>query len=230
MGVAHLNDRDLLAAAEQAINNSLASPVIMQSVGEYGYDEARFKVGSGLLTTAHASAGEQTGEFGDQLNATDAKDVAREAANDAYLPLFKVAKVAVKRAGDRSKLMLDGDRERAYNDWLAQVSTFYEQALLNPHILTELAEFNVTPEKLRAAQALLEPVKAARATQTTQIGVKQDATTAKNKALDDLETWLSTYLAIAEVALADHPQLLESLGKVVKSRRSSPPTAEPPTA
>ena len=238
MGVARLNDMELLLTADQVITNSLASPVIRQSVGEYGYDAARFQTGRDLLNTAQAFAGEQSGKKGDQLNATDSKDFAREAANDAYLPLFKVAKIAVKPAGDRSKLKLDGDRERGYNDWLDQVGTFYEQALINSSILAALAEFNVTPEKLRAAQSLLEPVKTARTTQTTQIGSKQDATVAKNKALDDLEDWLSTYMAIAEIALAQHPQLLESLGKVVKSRResrresrrSSPPTEPPANA
>ena len=48
--------------------------------------------------------------------------------------------------------------------------------------------------------------------QEKEKGQAQAATQKRDAALDDLQDWLSDYLAIAKVALEDNPQLLEGLG------------------
>ncbi|WP_335966382.1 hypothetical protein [Galbibacter sp. PAP.153] len=48
-------------------------------------------------------------------------------------------------------------------------------------------------------------------------GNKQDATKERNKSLMDLNTWMGHFYTIARIELKEHPQLLESLDKVVKS-------------
>ncbi len=45
---------------------------------------------------------------------------------------------------------------------------------------------------------------------------KQESIT-KNKAFKDLEKYMSSFYAVARIALENEPQLLESLGKLVKS-------------
>ena len=52
------------------------------------------------------------------------------------------------------------------------------------------------------------------------------------KTSEELAAWMSKYQAAAEVALDEHPQLLESLGWLVRNEppaASPPPVPEPPT-
>ena len=55
-------------------------------------------------------------------------------------------------------------------------------------------------------------IERANLTQEKEKGEAQAATKARDAALDDLQDWLSDYLAIAKVALEEDPQLLEGLG------------------
>jgi hypothetical protein len=48
-------------------------------------------------------------------------------------------------------------------------------------------------------------------------GESQDSTKAKDAAFAKLDDWMSEFYAVAKIALEDNPQLLESLGKFVRS-------------
>jgi hypothetical protein len=160
-------------------------------------------------------------QTGGQISAT--------AADAAYLRLFKVASVVIKDPGDRIKLVLNGNRNRSYKGWRDQVDMFYTHSLGNPGILSQLAEVNITVEKLEAGRALFEAAEAARDAQTNQIGNKQQSTVERDRALDELEDAVSDYLKIAEVALEDKPQLMESLGSLVRSSPAARAAADQPT-
>ena len=56
-----------------------------------------------------------------------------------------------------------------------------------------------------------------RAARVQSDGIAQNATKTKNSAFKELEKWMGAFFAIARIALEDEPQLLESLGKFVKS-------------
>ena len=45
----------------------------------------------------------------------------------------------------------------------------------------------------------------------------QEATKKKDAAFAKMDNWMSEFYAFARIALEDQPQLLEALGKVVKS-------------
>jgi hypothetical protein len=48
--------------------------------------------------------------------------------------------------------------------------------------------------------------------QLKEKGEAQAATEARDKALDNLQEWMSDYIAVARIALEDEPQLMEMLG------------------
>lgn len=48
-------------------------------------------------------------------------------------------------------------------------------------------------------------------------GESQDATKLKDTAFIELDDWMSEFYVVAKIALEDNPQLLESLGKFVRS-------------
>ena len=48
-------------------------------------------------------------------------------------------------------------------------------------------------------------------------GESQQATKDKNNAFDALDKWVVRFFKVAKIALEDKPQLLESLGKTIRS-------------
>ncbi|NLT49572.1 MAG: hypothetical protein GXX85_01480, partial [Ignavibacteria bacterium] len=48
-------------------------------------------------------------------------------------------------------------------------------------------------------------------------GESEDATKEKDAAFAKMDKWMSDFYAVARIALEDKPQLLEALGKIVKS-------------
>jgi hypothetical protein len=64
---------------------------------------------------------------------------------------------------------------------------------------------------------LITNVEIARSAYLREKGESQDATQLKDKAFANLDDWMSEFYAVAKIALEDSPQLLESLGKLVRN-------------
>ena len=127
--------------------------------------------------------------------------------------LVKVARVALKNnPGAVTKLSLSGTRKKSLSGWTAQATQFYKNALGDKEILTALKEFGMNEQKLKAGLNLVKAIETANLTQEEEKGQAQAATQTKDAAIDELQDWLSDYLAIAKIALEEDPQLLEGLG------------------
>ena len=204
-----------------ALDNALDNSVIQTHLDDVGYVADRLKAGRAKLLAVQDLYHGQRGEYGQRRDATDGKSTAVDAANQAYLPQLKLARIVIKNPGDRGLLKLDGDRKEKWSDWRDQVESFYTNILKRPDLQTRLLDVNLTVAKLTAAHNLVEAAFAARDTQSTEYAEAQNATEARDAALDDLRDWMSDYLAAARVALEDQPQLLEALGILVRSNGAS---------
>ncbi len=202
-----------LNAAQVAIDNALGQPDISAALAEYMYDAARLNEGKTLLTTLQEAHATQQAEYGDQFTATDALNTAWDEANAVYGKQAKLARIALKKnRGAWQSLALDGKRKRTLSGWLDQATLFYKNALPNETIKTALAGLGVTQEKLEAGQTLVQAVVTANAAQEEEKGEAQQATVARDEALEALAEWLDDFRQVAVIALEDQPQLLESLG------------------
>ncbi|MGC1378730.1 MAG: hypothetical protein WA821_21035 [Anaerolineales bacterium] len=224
MSILKTNISEYLLGATVAIDNVSASPEVQALLAEVGYDAARLAAGKALLTRASALNSQRGSEKGDQVNATSAKDAAWQQADDVYIKQVKLARIAVKKPGDRGKLMLEGDRKRKFAGWVEQASAFYEHAF-EPDILAQLGTVNLGQAKLQDGKALTDAVIAAHMAQATAIGDKENATDERDQAFDDLAAWMSDYLAAARIALEDHPQWMEKLGVLARTTPKAKPSA-----
>ncbi|MEL6603524.1 MAG: hypothetical protein AAFP20_09910 [Cyanobacteria bacterium J06614_10] len=208
----------LLSQAQLAIDNALNNPKILDYLSDYGYTTARIQRGKKLHNTAAAAQLAQTTEAGEQLSSTATLNEAWETAKKTYIRFVKVARVAFKRnAGASTQLDLNGSRKRTLSGWMAQATQFYKSAFASKAILKDLSEFGITEQKLKAGLNQIAAIEAANLAQEKEKGEAQAATQARDAALEDLQDWLSDYLAIAKVALEDDPQLLEGLGVLQRS-------------
>ena len=75
----------------------------------------------------------------------------------------------------------------------------------------------ITETEIDAAKTKLNELDIARTEYLKEIGESQAATKAKDAAFAKIDDWMSEFYAVARIGLEDNPQLLEALGKIVKS-------------
>ncbi len=208
----------LLSDAQLAIDNALNNPKVLEYLSDFGYTKAKIQQGKQLYNTAAAAQLAQQAEAGGQISATTEVNEAWETAKKSYMRFLKVARVAFKRnSGVATQLDLSGTRKKSLSGWMAQAQQFYKNALGDQVVLSELKEFGITEPKLKAGLAELAVIEQANLVQEKEKGEAQAATEKRDAALDELQDWLSDYLAIAKVALEEEPQLLEGMGVLVRS-------------
>ncbi len=207
-----------LLTAQVAIDNALTDAEIKPLLAEYGYGEARINAGKDLLTALQGLHQKQIQEYGEQYAASDFLKTKWDEANSAYMKHVKIARIALQNErGSFQKLALTGRRKESLSGWLAQAGQFYINSLADTDVQTKLAGFGITPAKLETAKQLVVDVEAANASQKKEKGEAQQATVDRDDALDNMEDWLSDFIAIARIALEERPQLLEKLGIVEPS-------------
>ena len=217
MSFSNLSIDAKLAQSQQALANAANNPAIAALLAEFGFDAARIAVGQALYDTAQAAQVAQKQEYGEQYAATQAFTTAFKTANQTYMQMVKVARVAfTKDPHAITALGVAGQRKESYSGWLEQAQQFYLAALENTAFQTEFARFGVTLEKLQNGQGLVSAVVAAKQAQGTETAEAQQATQARDAALDALSEWMAEFIAIAKIALAG-TQLSEALGILERS-------------
>ncbi|MEQ6121592.1 hypothetical protein [Reichenbachiella sp. MALMAid0571] len=204
--------------AQVAIDNALGNDTIKAALALFGYDEAKLNEGQALYEDASGKQNKQKQEYGEQYQATDALDAAMSAANAVYMRHVKIARIALRaQRGVAQALDLDGRRKQTYSGWINQASVFYTNALADAGIKTALAQFGITDQALTDALAAIKDVEAKLAAQLKEKGEAQDATKVRDEAFEELQDWMSDFVAISRIALENDPQLLEVLGIVEPS-------------
>jgi len=110
-----------------------------------------------------------------------------------------------------------GKTPRTFVKWLESVDLFYNTLNSQPELVTQLNKFQIDTAHVTDALTALATLEQLRGERMQQKGFAQNATKVKDKAFKDLEKWMGAFFAYAKITLADEPQLLESLGKLVRS-------------
>ncbi|MHB0755157.1 PQLLE family protein [Polaribacter sp. M15] len=209
---------EILESCKIALHNVETNSVIQPLMEALGYNTAKIDQGKALLTTAktlYISNREQEDAKG---RAYQKFENQRNTIDSAYSLDRKKAKIVFKdNLTVFKELGLKGGLPRSYVKWLETISLFYNTLNNQPDVLSKLATLQVTPTHVTEMLTALDTLENARAAYIQAKGNAQNATKTKNKAFKDLEKWMSNFYAVAKIALAQEPQLLESLGKLVKS-------------
>ncbi len=207
-----------LLFGQNAISNGQTNPEIIAALAVFGYDDAKMQDGEAMYTKAAELQVKQVKEYGEQFAATDALNLAKATTNKTYLVHVKIARIALR--GDRGAAesqQLSGRRKESLSGWLNQAKALYTNALSTPAVLEALAKFGITKKKLSGTQAQVLDVEVKRNAQFKEKGEAQTATQLRDEAFDDLQDWMSDYIAIARIALEEQSQYLEMLGIVEPS-------------
>lgn len=201
-----------------ALENVQEQPEIATVMADLGYDSALITEGKQLL--------EQTRNIFD-FNKTEDDETSvayadfsnrKKDLETIYSLHRKKAKVVFRKDPVTLKqLALDGSLQKSYVKWIETVKKFYSVATTNTEIQGKLARLKVTPEDITATNTKVTELEKARAEYLREKGESQDATKAKDAAFAKIDDWMSEFYAVAKIGLEEKPQLLEALGKIVKS-------------
>ena len=218
MSKKNISEAKTLEQYRVTFENTESQPQIASTMAEYGYDSTKVAEGKALYDTTRLAYDSNKTETDEEAAAYAVFASKEDQLAKIYAEHRKKAKVVFRNdTVTADKLEITGSLPLAYVKWLETVRKFYNISVSNPDIQTNLSRLKITSDDLNAAQALIPEVEAARAAYLKEKGESQDATTIKDTAFAKLDDWMSEFYAIAKIAMEDNPQLLEALGKVVKS-------------
>ena len=183
-----------------------------------GIDAAYLERGVNLYHDAIAAMDLQKKEYQEERSAFDQFFTEK----DEVERMFKDTRTLVQALSknDRnlqSRLTLTSFSRLPVEDWIRTGIEFYNSLLREPEFLEVLAGFNVTVEQLNAEKLALENLAILRNKSLEEKGQAQEATRLRNEKLEELEDYCELLKAVASIALANRPQLMESLGVLVRS-------------
>lgn len=217
-GKKHLSEAETLEQYRVALENVEKQPEIATIMAEFGYDETLLTEGKTLLTKTRETYDYNKKEDDETSAAYKNFTELKENLAKTYGMHRKKAKVIFRKEPTTlSKLALTGSLPTAYIKWLETVKKFYTVASKNKDIQDKLIRLKITIEEINGTIQLISDLELARAEYLREKGESQDATKLKDSAFGEIDDWMSEFYAVAKIALEDNPQLLESLGKFVRS-------------
>lgn len=210
---------EFMQGARMLIENAGETPEIASVLSTYGYDEARFKEGLGILSAVEALSTRQGSERGEKLESSSDFSNAWDAANTAYIKATKIARIALDDVKSVSSLRLDGTRKQSFSGWYEQAFNFYDSALSDQKIIAKLTRFGYTRDRLVSEQSMVTTVMKKHGVQTREAAESHASTVARDRKLAELDDYVSDLRAVCEVAFYDDRVELEKLGPLAPVRR-----------
>ncbi len=201
-----------------SLENAKQQPTISSILAEYGYIAEVLASGENLYAeTLQVYSLNKTED-----DETTAASTAFKEKKDALIALYRTHRKKAKVAYLNDPVTLDlllvnGSQPGVYVKWMEMVKKFYAEVSASEELKTKLARYKVTEEEITLGTTLIAETEAARSEYLREVGESEDTTKQKDSAFSKLDDWMSEFYAVAKIALEDHPQLLESLGKSVKS-------------
>lgn len=196
-----------------AFDSAQKVPVITSQLATLNYTPAKLGEGKTLLQLLENKQNQQQLIYAQQKEATGRFHTLKKEFEKIYSKQVKLARLLLEdRPELAERLTLNNRREQALGPWLLQTKQFYREALASTEILELLALGGLTQAQLQAVQTQLTPIEQAYQVAEQTKAQAQQTTLERNGALKSYQNWHKTFWKVAQVALIDYPQLLETLG------------------
>lgn len=200
-----------------AFENAKNQPVIAQVLNEFGYPPDKMAEGKSLYDGARAVYDRNKREDDETTLAYSLFKAKYEEIDEFYSIHRRKAKVVFKdNLPMLERLGLTGSMPNAYIKCVEVIRKFYYEVENEPTILQALGRLKITADEISRVASLIGVLESLRADYLREKGESQEATQKKDAAFSVLDDWMSEFYAVAKIALEDHPQLAEVLGKTVR--------------
>lgn len=208
----------LLEQWRVALKNAQDQPEINTEIAKFGYDNNKLTEGQNLWDNTK-SVWEANKQLDLELKqASNNFKTKKEQLLTLYSEHRKKAKAKFKREPQiLNQLQIATTQPTVYLTLLQSIKQFYNQITQNQDIATQLISYNIQESEFETANTLISETETLRAAYLKKEGESQDATKAKDKAINNLEIWMQDFYAMAAIALENNEQLLEAIGLFRKS-------------
>ena len=194
------------------LTNARDVPELQSRVALYGYTPDKLN----QMLTQRQQAFDlylaQKTEYSEQHAATAAFEQAWKTAHETYMRLVRLGRIIFRdEHAIFIKLTLNEERKRSFSGWLAQANTFFSNLLSDQNALTKYGQYNTPLAAVNAAKALVNAAEQANIIQAKETGEAQQATKERDEKMDALDSAMSEFYALAELACEDAPDLLKML-------------------
>lgn len=184
----------------------------------YKVDAQRYEAGLNLCQKGYLLEINQLKLHGQQYRAYKQFEKTYNSANDVYQMHLKFLRISFNKDMEKLKeISAKGIRPLNTADWLKQAFAFYQTAINDAEVTTEMDYYGITAEMLKAGEQKIYDVETAFRVHKNKMGAAQDAIDLRDQALKELAEFRRKFVAVCRIALKDHPQLLEKLGIKVYS-------------
>ncbi|MFK8267924.1 hypothetical protein [Capnocytophaga cynodegmi] len=214
----YLSNEQMLQNFGAMFENLSKEGDLKTELAEYGYDDAKIAEGKALYDEARKTFDANIKETREETSASLAFQEKYQNAQKKYITHRKKARIVFEDNEEALRqLKLKGSAARAIAAAMEEMRAFYQLLDTTPNLLTPLKQLKINEEDVKNQLQELPEVEKAYATYLQEKGESQQATRDKNKAFETLDKWVSKFHKVAKIALEDRPQLLEALGKFVRS-------------
>ncbi len=214
----YVSNKETLLRADTAIENLQNQAVIKEKMAVHGYGEEQVAGLSATRANARAEYHKNEREGQESLASRATFEDSAEKLFEMYGDDRKKAKRVFREEPEILAILeLDGRIPTSYAGRIDIVKLFYRTLSEKQEYLDRLTPLMITAEHVTAANSLIDATEKAREAYFREKGESEASTPAKNAAFRKLDKEMGDMYTIAAIALKDTPQLLEALGKKIKS-------------
>ncbi len=214
----YLSNEKMLQSYGVMFENIGKNLELKSELAEYGYDEAKIKEGKKLYDEARKTFDVNTKETREETTASQNFQEKYQNFQKIHTTHRKKAKIVFDDNAEAFlQLKLKDTPARAIAKFLEEAKAFYQLISTTETLMTPLKQLKITEQEITKQLQLLKEVEQAHADYQKEKGESQQATKDKNDAFEALDKWLAKFFKVAKIALEDKPQLLEILGKTIRS-------------
>lgn len=214
----YLSNEQILQDFGALFLNLTKETELATEMASYGYDKEKVAEGKALYDKANELYLKNKKENADETTASLEYRKKLDELLEIYTNHRKRAKVVFRDQADTLKLLaLSGSASRNRAGLLKEIEILYVNLNNNETLLNEVKIMKISAEDIKSQIQRLNDVQTAHANYLQEKGESQQATKDKNEAFAKLEKWVRNLYAVAKIALEDKPQLLEGIGKIIKS-------------
>ena len=213
-----LNQNGLLEMYQISLVNATESAEIATLLAGIGYTSEKIAEGKALYDEVMQLLEDRNMKELEESDHYQAFKQLKESIDEEYKIHRTKAKVAfVKDKQSRRDLGLSKSISRSYAQWKEAISVFYQNIKNKPIFLESLGQYMVTEAEIDEALAKISEMETAKISYLSNKGEVQVLTEKKNQKLSILEDWMSGFYKISKIAFIGKEQMMESLGKLVRS-------------
>ncbi|WP_438710143.1 hypothetical protein ACSTS3_13320 [Aquimarina muelleri] len=191
-------------------------PQIVSEMEKLNYDTNKITEGQELLLQARRAYNFSKQEDKKTIKVSEVFKKEKEILNKQFKKHRKKAKTIFRKNPEiLKKLGIDSIVPYVYINWIENTRKFYKE--IDFGIQQRLILLKITERDVADSLVQVEKVEMARAEYLREKGKLQNANKQKRAAIVKVTDWMLEFYFIAEIALEDHPKLVEALGGKRKS-------------